>query len=299
MIKMTLDSQTARQFINIIGVVVDEFRLRIDKDGWKVVAVDPANVALVSVNIPKDNFQNYEFGSDNWSSSIDGHPTGVLEDQISVGIDVEKIKQFFGGMNKTEIVLPEEMHAPVEFIFSLAPEKHCGRYQVELKQGMFSRTTLLLPEKEIRKSPENLIVKLDYELQIDMLDFRRIIEKAAEISDYINFGFRLEYIREMTDDPERHKEKHRMTFIASMVDSDEFPWDAIKQINRWKALSSTARTSSSSLFSLDYLCDIAEAIPSEKMWLQIGQDNPCKMLFTLGTGIVEYWIAPRIEWNKL
>ncbi len=284
MIKMTLDPQIARQFISIIGAVVDEFRLRIDKDGWKVVAVDKANVAMVFVNLPKDNFQNYEFGSDNnWSSSIDGHPTGVLEENIAVGIDIEKIKQFFGGMTKkVELVLNEELYAPVEFIFSMAPEKHCGRHQLELKQGMFSRTILLLPEKEIRKSPENLIVKLDYKLQIDTLNFRRIIEKAAKISDYINLGFRCE-------------EESSVIFTASTVDGDEFPWDAAKHIHNWQALSDKARTNSRSLFSLDYLLDITEILP-DKVWLHIGQDNPGTLSFGLGqTGSVEYWLAPRIE----
>lgn len=295
-IKMILDPQIARQFINIMGAVVDEFRLRIDKNGWKVVAVDPANVALIDIDIPKDNFQRYEFGTDTWTSMIDGHPTGVLEEQISVGIDVDKIKQFFGGItNKAEIMLPEEIHAPVKFTFSLAPEKHCGRYQLELKQGMFSRTILLLPEKEIRKSPENLIIKFDYKLQIGGMDFRRIIEKAVEISDYINLGFSLEYLREMTDDPERHKEKHTMTFIASTVDNESFPWNATKQIHSWQALSDTVRTNSSSLFLLDYLLDIAEKLP-DKVWLHIGQDHPCILSFGLGqTGIVECYLAPRIE----
>jgi proliferating cell nuclear antigen len=293
--KMILDPQIARQFINIMGAVVDEFRLRIDKDGWKVVAVDPANVAMVFVDMPKDNFQSYEFGSDTYTPSIDGHPTGVLDENIAVGIDVEEIKKFFGGIIKAEIVLDEELHAPVEFVFSMAPEKHCGRYQVELKQGMFYRKILLLPEKEIRKSPGRISAALDYKMQIDTLEFQRIVIKAVEISDYVRLGFRREIIKEMTDNPERHKGKHIMTFIASTVDDDEFPWDATKQTYNWQVVKENAMLSSSSLFSLDYLCDIVKAIPPDELWLHIGQDKPCKMSFNLGTGTVEYWMAPRIE----
>jgi proliferating cell nuclear antigen len=294
--KMILDPQLARQFINIMGAVVDEFKLQINKYGWTVVAVDPANVAMVFVNLPKDNFQSYEFESDTYTSSVDGHPTGVLQDNIEVGINVKEIKKFFGGITKkAEIVLDEEMHAPVEFIFSIASEKHCGRYQLELNQGMFYRKILLLPEKEIRKTPGKLVIYSDYKLQIGTLELLRIVIKAVEINDYIRLGFRHGIIREMTDDPERHKEKHTITFIASMVDCDGFPWDATKQIDNWQALRDNASDSSSSLFSLDYLCDIVEVIPLGKLWLHIGQDNPCKMSFNLGTGNVEYWMAPRIE----
>ena len=282
-IKMTLDPQIARQFINIIGAIVDEFRLRINKDGWKVSAMDPAKVVLIDIDLPKDNFQSYEFGSDNWTSSIDGHPTGVLEDNIAVGIDVDKFKEFFGGMGKkAEIVLHEELHAPVEFIFSMAPAKYYGKYQVELKQGMFTRKMLLLLETEIRKAPKIPELRLDYEIQLDTLEFQRILIKAEKISDYISLGFR--------------REEGGITFIASAIDSDEFPWDATKQLHNWHALSDKARDSSCSLFSLDYLIDIVEVLSSDKVWLHIGQDFPCTILFGLGkSGTVKYWQAPRIE----
>jgi proliferating cell nuclear antigen len=294
--KMILSPNIARQFINSVGAIMDEFGLQISKDGWKVSAVDKANVAMVNINLPKDSFQNYEFGSDTYTSSIDGRPTGVLEENIAVGIDVEEIKKFFGGMKKTEIVLDEELHAPVEFRFNMAPEKHCGRYQLELNQGMFYRKILLLPETVLRRSPKIPDgIPFDYKMHLNTLEFQRIVKKAAEISDYIYLGFRHEIIREMTDDPERHKEKHTITFIASTVDGDEFPWEGTKQIHNWQALRDNARDSSSSLFSLDYLLDITEKLP-DKVWLHIGQNMPCIISFGLGqTGTVEYWLAPRIE----
>lgn len=280
-IKMTLDPHLARQFINIVGAIVDEFRLQIDDDGWEVSAVDPANVAMIHLSMPKGSFQSYDFGSDTWTSSMDGHPTGVLEDKIAVGIDVEKIKQFFGGMKKAEAVLDEEMHAPVEFRFSLAPEKHGGRYQVELKQGMFSRTMLLLPEKELRRPPKLIGLNLDCRLHLNTLEFRRILEKAAEINDYIKLGFRCE--------------EGDCIFIANAIDSDEFPLEAKKHIDNWQALSDKARDSSSSSFSLDYLLDIVEKLP-DKVWLYIGQNMPCIISVGLGQiGSVEYWLAPRME----
>ena len=280
-IKMSLNPDLARQFLNIMGATVDEFRLHISKEGWKVAAVDPANVALVIIDLPKDNFDSYEFESDdNWTSSIDGHSTGVLEENIAVGVDVDKIKEFFGGMHEAEIVLDEELHAPVECVFSIASGKY-GRYQLVLKQGMFSRKILLLPETEIRKEPKIPKLGLDYMLQLNTLEFQRIVKKAAKVSDYLRLGFR--------------REEGSVTFTASTVDSDD-PWEASKQLHGWQALSDNARDSSSSLFSLDYLCDIVEKIPSETVWLHIGHDNPCILSFKIGrTGTIEYKIAPRVE----
>ena len=280
-IKMSLNPDLARQFLNIMGATVDEFRLHISKEGWKVAAVDPANVALVIIDLPKDNFLSYEFESDNWTSNIDGHATGVLEENIAVGVDVDKIKEFFGGMHEAEIVLDEELHAPVECVFSIASGKY-GRYQLVLKQGMFSRKILLLPETEIRKEPKIPKLGLDYKLHLNTLEFQRIVKKAAKVSDYLKLGFNRE-------DPSI------VIFTASTVDSDDYPWDATKQVHDWQALDK-ARNSSSSLFLLDYLCDIAEKIPSENVWLHIGHDYPCILSFIIGqTGTVEYKIAPRIE----
>ena len=280
MIKMSLSADLARQFITIMGALVDEFRMTISKDRWIMRAVDPANVAIVVIDLPKDNFESWEWNpSDNWTSSIDGHPTGVFQEQIAVGIEVDKIKEFLGELNLHDNLLDEEMYDPVEFTFSLTEKG----YQLELKQGMFSRTILLIPESDIRRAPKvPALSGLDYRLRLNTLEFQRIVKKAAKVNDYIRLGFR--------------REEGSVTFIASTADSDDQPWEATKHTHNWQALKDGARDSSSSLFSLDYLCDIAEKIPSDMVWLYLGEDWPCILSFVLGqNGTVEYKIAPRIE----
>ena len=281
-IKMLCEPALARQFFNIMGSIVYEFRLVITPRGWNVAAVDPANVVLINIDLPKDNFMNYEFGeTDNWTSNIDRHPTGIMEEELKVGIDVDTIKQFLGGMYEEEILIEEELNSPVEFILSKS-DKYNNRYELQLKQGMFSRTILLLPESEIRRSPKKLILYLDYKLQLKTLEVQRIVKKALKVSDYIRFGF--------------EREEGSVIFTASTVDGNDLPWDATKQLHGWQALRDEARDSSSSLFSLDYLCDIVEKIPSETVWLHIGHDNPCILSFKIGrTGTIEYKIAPRVE----
>uniref|UniRef100_A0A6M3Y595 Putative DNA polymerase n=1 Tax=viral metagenome TaxID=1070528 RepID=A0A6M3Y595_9ZZZZ len=281
-IKMSLTPDTARNFINIIGAVVDEFRLSISKDGWKMKAVDPANVVLVNIDLPEESFGNYEFAvTDIWTSSIDGHPTGVLKEQIDVGIDIETIRSFLGDMNDTEVMLDDELYAPVKFSFSIA-ERYYNRYQLELRQGMFRRDLLLLNETDIRKPPNRIVFPSDYRLLVNTLEFTRIIKKAQKVSDYIRLGFR--------------HETGEMTFTASTKDDIDFTWEAEKQVQFWKAVSDKPRDVSSSLFSLDYLHDIMQVIPSEKVNLDLGHDLPCRLSFPLGlTGKCEYMIAPRLE----
>jgi len=282
-INMSLTPHTARNFINMIGAVVDEFRLSISKDGWKMKAIDPANVVLVNIDLPKESFQSYEFAvTDIWTSRIDGHPTGVLKEQIDVGIDIETIRSFLGDMNDTEVMLDDELYAPVKFSFSIAPERYYNRYQLELRQGMFRRDLLLLNETDIRKPPNRIVFPSDYRLLVNTLEFTRIIKKAQKVSDYIRLGFR--------------HETGEMTFTASTKDDIDFTWEAEKQVQFWKAVSDRPRDVSSSLFSLDYLHDIVQVIPSENVELSLGQDYPCRLSFPLGlTGKCEYMIAPRLE----
>ena len=281
-IKMLLSPQAARHFINIIGAVVDEFKLSISKDGWKVRAVDPANVVLVNIDLPKESFGSYEFAvTDIWTSSIDGHPTGVLEEQIDVGIDIETIRSFLGDMNDTEVMLDDELHAPVDFSFIRDPERY-NRYQLGLRQGMFRRRLLLLNESDIRHPPKGIRFPSDYSLLVNTMEFTRIIKKAQKVSDYIRLGFR--------------REEGNMTLTASAEDDIDLVWEAEKQVHIWKAVSDKPRDVSSSLFSLDYLHDIVQSIPSEKVELDLGQNYPCRLSFPLGlTGACEYLIAPRIK----
>jgi len=282
-IKMSLTPQAARHFINIISAVVDEFRLSISKDGWKMKAVDPANVVLVNIDLPKESFGSYEFAvTDIWTSSIDGHATGVLEESIEVGIYVNTIKDFLGGLYTDEAVLDEEIHAPVVFSFNRYPERYWNKYILTITQGMFSRKLLLLNEAELRKPPTGIVFPSDYRLLVNTMEFTRIVKKAQKVNDYIRLGFR--------------HETGEMTFTASTEDNDSFPWEAEKQVHIWKAVSDKPRDVSSSLFSLDFLYDIIEVIPSERVELYLGQDYPCRLSFPLGlTGKCEYLVAPRLE----
>ncbi len=273
-IKMKLSPHTARHFFNIIGAVVDEFRLMISKDSWKVSAVDKANVAIINIDLPKTSFQDYEFDiTDNWTSGIDGHPTGVLEETLEAGVFVDMIKGFLGS------TIGEKLHEPVEFSFSGDVEQ----YILTMIQGEFTRKLLLLKGYYIRSPPKRIVFPSDYCLQLSTVGLARVIEKAMKVSDYIALGFRLE-------------EDNSMFFTAIIEDGNDQSWKAECHVNHWQVMCDKPRNSSSSLFSLDYLHDLVNAIPSENVRLYLGEDYPCRLSFKLGfTGQCEYMIAPRIK----
>ena len=56
--------------VDIISNVVVEVRIKLLEDGLSVVAVDPANVALVIFRLPKESFTEYDAGDEVWGVSL-------------------------------------------------------------------------------------------------------------------------------------------------------------------------------------------------------------------------------------
>lgn len=50
--------------VTIISELVTEVRIRVDKDGISVTAIDPANVSMIYFKIPADLFSEYNLGKD-------------------------------------------------------------------------------------------------------------------------------------------------------------------------------------------------------------------------------------------
>ena len=56
--------------IGIVSEVVSEVRIKLLEDGMSIVAVDPANVALVIFKLPKESFSQYDAGNETWGVNL-------------------------------------------------------------------------------------------------------------------------------------------------------------------------------------------------------------------------------------
>ncbi len=59
------------EVISIISELVTEVKLRFDERGMGIVAIDPANVAMVSFRIPREAFSEYEAGNEILGINLD------------------------------------------------------------------------------------------------------------------------------------------------------------------------------------------------------------------------------------
>ncbi len=57
--------------ISLISEIVTEVRIKLLPEGISIVAVDPANVAMVLFRVPKESFSQYEPGADIWGVNLD------------------------------------------------------------------------------------------------------------------------------------------------------------------------------------------------------------------------------------
>jgi len=64
------DSRMLTDAIGIISEVVLEVRIKLLEDGLSIVAVDPANVALVIFKLPKESFSKYDAGNEAWGVNL-------------------------------------------------------------------------------------------------------------------------------------------------------------------------------------------------------------------------------------
>ena len=64
------DPKLMSDAIAIVSEVVSEVRIKLLEDGMSIVAVDPANVALVIFKLPKESFSEYDAGNEIWGVNL-------------------------------------------------------------------------------------------------------------------------------------------------------------------------------------------------------------------------------------
>lgn len=243
MFKATIDANLLKDSIESLSVLVDEARFRISPEGIAVRAVDPANVAMVSFDLPASAFDSFE------------------ADDSEIGMDLTKVTDILSVVDKNENILME--------LDDLSQK-------ILIRAGGLSYTISLLDPSTIRAEPKIPQLELAADVVLNGMDLRKAVKAAEKISDHMLLGVEGDvFFMEAEGDTDRVRlEMARDQLI------DLKPGDA------------------RSLFSLDYLSDIAKpASKSNEVTLSLGQDFPIKINFSIpnSDGKVGYLLAPRIE----
>jgi len=144
-----------------ITAISDRGILNIVADGWKVNMVDPANVALISLELQSGVFDKFEF------------ETEESEEGIKIGLDFENLLgmlRLWKEGKKVELKLDE--HAEKLF----------------LKSDIFEYSVSLLELSSLIREPK--LPKLNFPVQviIETEEFRRAIRAMSFHSDHVMLG---------------------------------------------------------------------------------------------------------------
>lgn len=147
------DAKAFSEAISIMSELVTEVRIKVSKNGMSTVAVDPANVALVSLKLPNTSFSHF-----------DG-------DEEEICINLEDLKQILKRVSAGS---------------SLTLEKKENKLSIQLQDGVKRNFTLALINIE---SEEKQVPALDFQTKVLLPSnlFQHAIEDASIVSDSCTF----------------------------------------------------------------------------------------------------------------
>jgi proliferating cell nuclear antigen len=155
MFNAEIKSERLKDTAEVLSAMVHEAKLKLMPQGISVNAVDPANVAMVSIDLAKDAFDSFE--------ATDGE----------LGIDIVKLNHIMEMANKEDIIkleLDENAHKLVISMRGLA------------------YTMSLLDPSSIRKEPKIPSLDLPAHITLKGEDFKRAVKAAEKVGDYMNIG---------------------------------------------------------------------------------------------------------------
>lgn len=153
-LKLQIDMNTMKEAIDGLKSIVTESRLKFTQEGLTVTSIDPANAAMVQLELNKGAF------------------TELKSTDMEIGIDITKFSSVL------------EMGQKGDSLFIEHDEK---THKLDIKMGVLKYTMSLLDPSCIRKDPK--VPNLDMPATITMrgTDMGRGIKASSKISDYIKF----------------------------------------------------------------------------------------------------------------
>ncbi len=160
MMRLNISVRSLKEITDLLSAIVTEAKFRIDDAGFSVTAVDPAHVAMVSLNVPKEAFNEFQ---------TDG--------QEDIALDIDRLKSIIKLTSSSENV-------------GITKEKEKLKFDL----GTISKSISLLDSSTIT-TPKIPSIASEYFAVVKKSDFERGLRAAEDISDSIKFtlsqdGFR-------------------------------------------------------------------------------------------------------------
>jgi len=154
---MLLKLDNPRLFSEIIGIISDlvlEVRIKVNKEGVSILAVDPANVAMISFKIPSAAFSEFE----------------VENDEI-LGVSLESLKAVLRRCSTRGVLVMQR-------------EENTLKIEIQDKIKREFNLALIEIEGEEKEIP---ILEFTSKIEMASADFSEAIEDCSVVSDSCSF----------------------------------------------------------------------------------------------------------------
>jgi len=155
MFKAVIDAETLRDSIEAVSSLVDEVKFTISERGLELKAVDPANVAMISLRLDASVFEFYQ------------------AEPGEIGVDLVRLSDLLSMADRGENVRLE-----------LDEEGH----KLKIGVGSLSYTLSLIDPSAIRKEPRIPDLDLPAHVTISGTELRRAVKAAEKVSDHVVMG---------------------------------------------------------------------------------------------------------------
>jgi proliferating cell nuclear antigen len=155
---MLLKLENPKRLFDIIGLIselVIEVRIKVDSEGVSIIALDPANVAMISAKLPKNNFSTIE----------------VDKEEI-LGVNLENLKAVLRRAKSTSILI-------------ITRQENELKLEIQDKIKREFNLALIEIESEDKKLPS---LEFDSRIEMSSLDFSEAIEDSAVVADSCSFN---------------------------------------------------------------------------------------------------------------
>jgi len=154
MIDAIVTGEVLKTITKAMVALVSEAKFHFTEDGFHSRAVDPANVAMVIVDVPSDSFEVYKVDND-----------------TTIGVDVNRIYDISKSIKSGELV---EL-------------KTIDDSTLKIKFGSVEYSVALIDPSAIRKEPKVPQLDLPAKIVLSAGEFKKAITAADKISDHVVF----------------------------------------------------------------------------------------------------------------
>jgi len=148
--KIISDVFDLKEIFNVLNAIVDECRINISEDGWKVSTLDPANVSSVMLDIPDEDFKDYH-----------------IDNPFIIELETPEILKILEDKEDYQLV-----EITVEPIF----EDNTEKYKIKFNFGRIAHSFISNKISEEKKRTVPVSTKDNVNISISLDYFREIIK---------------------------------------------------------------------------------------------------------------------------